>query len=1736
MGEGLQVALSEPLPFSLEVGSGTAICLEGSCVCPGRRIRTLRVQVGDHEVRAIARGMPPPGSIAGRDWWWAVVPLRAEDAGGEVRVRLRARLAGGGAAEAELGRIRLDPAAGPAAGEQGRESSPDAPVGASGDRRERLVAICMATYDPPLDLLERQIESIRRQTHTDWLCVISDDCSPLEKWEAIERLVGEDPRFRLHRSPRRRGFYGNFERALHLVPPEATHVALADQDDRWHPEKLEALLGALRPGVTLAYSDARVVTAAGEVLSDTYWTTRSPGHADLGSLLIANTVSGAATLLPRELLDHALPFPPAVGESYHDRWLALVAASLGRIAYVDRPLYDYVQHPAATLGHAAANLGPRPPGESRLRMWRRRLARLRERRFQPGWRALYFSKLLRRTQEAEVLRLRVGDRLPRARARALARMSALERSPRAQAWLFGRAARTQLRGAEGSEGALLRAVAWRRIAWARARLLDVPARLRALRPRSPLELVGHLPASRRRAAALQRSLEAGAPSPSRRVGPTVTIAVLNRNGRHHLKRLIPALERTSYEPLELIVVDNGSTDGSVEHLRGVRTRFPLRVIENAANLSFSAANNQAVDASDGELVLLLNNDVEPATPDWLGHMVETLTERDAVAVGARLIYPRRSRLDNQGDLTFPDLTLQHRGAHFVADPDGIPRARHLGAGEDPVSPEATAVREVPAVTAACMLIRRAALEAVGSLDEGYRYGTEDADLCLRLREGGGRILYDGRAALYHHEYATQNLEGREVKRRNRAVNRRLFVDRWGPRIFREVLLDRLRGEGRWSQEPLHFGITLTRDDERAGAGDYYTAHELGEALEALGYRVSYLERHRGRWRDVDPSIDVVIALLDGFPLHEAPSHVASVAWVRNWTERWVEHPWFDDYDVVFASSARSQQIIESRSHQVAHLLPLATNPDRFHPTEPRPELATDVVFVGNHWGAERGLVPALADLGGDVQVKVFGKGWGSIPEVARLHDGRLPYGRLPAAYSSAGVVLDDTAGPTKPYHAVNGRVFDALACGAVVLSDNAEGVREVFDGEFPVWADGPSLRDQVRGLLDDPDRARRLAERYRRLVLERHTYCRRAEQIRDRLIAWCEARRFSIAVGVPRREDAEAWGDYHFARAMQKQLARRGHPAKVHLIPQWDEPATAREDVRIHLLGLTELRTRPGQLNVIWNISHPEKVEAKLLDRYDLAFVASAEFARALEGVTATPVRPLHQATDPERFHPEPGGAKLDLLFVGNSRKVRRRIIDDLTPTPHRLAIIGRDWTPDLVDPRHVAGEHVPNRDLHRYYSSAAIVLNDHWDGMRTHGFLSNRLYDALACGACVVSDDVEGIEAEFDGAVTTYSDAADLRERIEGLLRDPVRRRELGERGRRVVRERHTFERRMDEMLDPVLAALTSRRAGLLPAGGESATSGEALRNSPGAEPRPDLGRPPPGRRTPVAGLPHPVFVGGTGRSGTTVVAKLIARHSRYALIDSEVRFHVVPPGLPGLLTGSVGKRAFIRRLRGYWYDRVNDDGSTQGFRHLVSPRELEGALESFSARFRSDPTEAARRLMLDLFDPVAARQGKPAWVEMSPPNVSRARLLHALFPALRLVNVVRDGRDVACSVVPLAWGPDDVAEALLWWAEAVQAGDRAASGVPPDRVLTIRLEDLVRDRREETYGRLLEFLELPDEAAMRRWFEQDVTVERAHIGRWAADVEPGERAGFQALYEQVLARLAVEGVASGNRAPRTG
>jgi hypothetical protein len=163
----LDGSLEEPLLSDVAVGTGNAVFVKGRCEPPaGRRIGRLTVALGSEEHPLMGFGISDRRMGRAGDMWWGVVPLVPVAEPVEMPLTLRAELDGGGRAEARLATWRLLP---------GLDREPVPPPAGKGEAAHPLIAVCMATFEPPLDLFARQIESIRSQTHDNWICVVSDD-------------------------------------------------------------------------------------------------------------------------------------------------------------------------------------------------------------------------------------------------------------------------------------------------------------------------------------------------------------------------------------------------------------------------------------------------------------------------------------------------------------------------------------------------------------------------------------------------------------------------------------------------------------------------------------------------------------------------------------------------------------------------------------------------------------------------------------------------------------------------------------------------------------------------------------------------------------------------------------------------------------------------------------------------------------------------------------------------------------------------------------------------------------------------------------------------------------------------------------------------------------------------------------------------------------------------------------------------------------------------------------------------------------------------------------------------------------------------------------------------------------------------------------------------------------------------------------------------------------------------
>lgn len=253
--------------------------------------------------------------------------------------------------------------------------------------------------------------------------------------------------------------------------------------------------------------------------------------------------------------------------------------------------------------------------------------------------------------------------------------------------------------------------------------------------------------------------------------------------------------------------------------------------------------------------------------------------------------------------------------------------------------------------------------------------------------------------------------------------------------------------------------------------------------------------------------------------------------------------------------------------------------------------------------------------------------------------------------------------------------------------------------------------------------------------------------------------KWAVLIAAPAHEAGAHWGDTWFANDLVAALQRHGQDAKVVTRTRGDVPARDADDVVVVLRGLRRFVPRPGNTKwFLWVISHPDLLEPGELAQYDRVFAASTTWTHPEADVS-----PLLQATNPERFNPELAapGSGADVLFVGSTRSQYRPIVKDAIDAGVDLSIYGKGWGA-FVDPKYVVSEYLPGDEVGAAYRAANVVLNDHWADMARDGFLSNRLFDAVAAGANVVSDEAVGLHEVFGESVITYKDAADLPAAIE--------------------------------------------------------------------------------------------------------------------------------------------------------------------------------------------------------------------------------------------------------------------------------------------------------------------------------------------------------------------------------------
>ena len=229
--------------------------------------------------------------------------------------------------------------------------------------------------------------------------------------------------------------------------------------------------------------------------------------------------------------------------------------------------------------------------------------------------------------------------------------------------------------------------------------------------------------------------------------PTATIIVLNWNGRSFLEACLDALLDQTHKPDQIILVDNGSTDGSLEL---VQAHYPaVEIQENGINLGYAKGVNNALRNLSSEVGVLVNPDIV-VSRDWLEMLLGAISADKAAGIaGFKLLFPGEEEL-NQNGVDPRGQKLQYAGG-FITHPRAMPHHRSMYVRDEG---QFNTPAGVDFVNGAALAVRRDTIETSGLLDEGFFMYFEDADWCARARREGFRVLYVPEATAIHDESAT----------------------------------------------------------------------------------------------------------------------------------------------------------------------------------------------------------------------------------------------------------------------------------------------------------------------------------------------------------------------------------------------------------------------------------------------------------------------------------------------------------------------------------------------------------------------------------------------------------------------------------------------------------------------------------------------------------------------------------------------------------------------------------------------------------------------------------------------------------------------------------------------------------------------------------------------------------------------------------------------------------------------
>lgn len=307
------------------------------------------------------------------------------------------------------------------------------------------------------------------------------------------------------------------------------------------------------------------------------------------------------------------------------------------------------------------------------------------------------------------------------------------------------------------------------------------------------------------------------------------------------------------------------------------------------------------------------------------------------------------------------------------------------------------------------------------------------------------------------------------------------------------------------------------------------------------------------------------------------------------------------------------------------------------------------------------------------------------------------------------------------------------------------------------------------------------------------------------------------------------------------------------------------------------------------------------------------------------------------------------------------------------------------------------------------------------------------------------------------------------------------------------------------------------------------------------------------------PIFVGGTGRSGTTILGDLLNEHSQIRTSNpTEIKFLSNRGGLLDVIFGSpslklldrkkismlhvrtyrqrkrrdldaryLRMQEFKERLWQKWWEIDAQPPHGPGLHAGIDKEALAQIISRFEKSLKGNPSRLGTRFMNDFISAqLDSSSYEKYWAETTPMNISYARQLLILYPQARFIVMRRDPRDVIASLLTKDWGPTTPLEGIEWIEKRLRSDSFGESFIPDNQLLVVNLEDLVSNSPKESYQRILNFLKVIDEPAMRAFHQERMSSDLASSGRWKTQIDSPE---FSQAFTDMIQRLEHDSVKFG-------